>query len=133
LASVDRRAIIERGLEQEKAAIAAQVARAKQAGSKWPPVVEDTKVLDDLAKLADAEQTRLEKIDVETMNSALVAAQRAAQEIESGELEAAKASLGTAEKLWSKHVLLASLRESLKKAESEAAQTAAAEVAEKKP
>ncbi len=133
LASVDRRAIIERGLEQEKAAIAAQVARAKQAGSKWPPVVEDTKVLDDLAKLADAEQTRLEKIDVETMNSALVAAQRAAQEIESGEWEAAKASLGTAEKLWSQHVLLASLRESLKKAESGAAQTAAAEAAEKKP
>jgi len=133
LASADRRAVIERGIEQERAARAAQVARAKQAGSKWLPLVEDAKLLDDLAKLADTEFVRLEKIDVETMQSGASAARQAAQEIESGDLASAKESLGRAEKLWSKHVLLASLKESLKKAEAEAAQAAAAAAAEPKP
>lgn len=127
LASADRRLLIEQGIAQEKAAIQAQVDRAKQSGSKWLPVLTDAKVLDDLSKLVESEETRLEKIDVESLASGVAAAREAKEQLEAGQLDAAEQSLERAEKLWSQHVLLASLKESLKKAQAEAAIQAAPE------
>ncbi|MEX1010262.1 MAG: PTPDL family protein [Chthoniobacterales bacterium] len=124
LASVDRRLQMETGIAQEKAAIQAQVDRAKQSGSKWVPALPDAKVLDDLSKLADSEMTRLTKVDTDTLAAGVVAAQEARTQIDSGDLVGAKASLDRAEKLWSQHVLLASLKDSLKKAQEEAARRA---------
>lgn len=125
LASEDRRLLMEQGIAQEKAAIRSRLDRAKQSGSKWMPVLPDTQTLDALSRLADAEQARLAKIDVETLSAGVAAAQDARTKLEAGDLDGAKASLDEAQKLWSQHVLLASLKESLKKAESEAAQSAA--------
>jgi hypothetical protein len=122
LASVDRRLLMEQGMAQEKAAIQAQVDRAKLSGSKWVPVLPDAKVLEDLSKLADSEETRLGLIDVETLASGVAAAREAKEQLDAGQLDAARQSLEQAEKLWSQHVLLASLKESLKKAQEEAAQ-----------
>lgn len=127
LASAERRLLIEQGIAQEKAAIQAQVDRAKQSGSKWLPVLTDAKVLDDLSKLVESEETRLEKIDVESLASGVAAAREAKEQLEAGQLDAAEQSLERAEKLWSQHVLLASLKESLKKAQAEAAIQAAPE------
>jgi len=132
LASEDRRLQMEAGIAQEKAAVQAQVDRAKQAGTKWLPVLPDAKVLDDLGRLADTEEARLSKIDTETLSAGVAAAQEARRKLETGDLAGAKASLEQAEKLWSQHVVLASLKESLKKAETEAAQTAAAANSESK-
>ena len=121
LASADRRLQMEQGIAQEKAAIQAQIHRAKQSGSKWLPVLSDPKVLDDLSKLVDSEETRLGQIDVETLAAGVAAAGEAKAQIEAGQLAAAKESIERAEKLWSQHVLLASLKDSLKKAEEEVA------------
>lgn len=121
LASEDRRLQIEAGLAQEKAAVQAQIDRVKQSGGKWPPLLPDAKVLDDLSKLADSEEARLSKIDTAKLSDAVEAAHTAKQQLEAGDLEGAKASLDEAQKLWSQHVQLASLRESLKKAQAEAA------------
>jgi hypothetical protein len=127
LASEDRRRQMELGIEQEKAAIQAQIDRAKQAGSKWLPLLPDPKVLDGLANLADSEEARLEKIDTETLASGAEAVRRAGEQLHNGDLDGARASLDEAQKLWSQHVLLASLKESLKKAEAEVAAQAKAE------
>ena len=124
LASADRRLQMEQGIAQEKAAIQAQLDRAKQSGSKWIPVLPDTKTLEALSKLADTEKSRLSKIDVETLSAGVAAAKEAQSKLEAGDLEGAKAGLDEAQKLWSQHVLLASLKESLKKAQEEAARAA---------
>lgn len=124
LASVDRRQVMENAIAQEKAAIEAQIARAKKSGTKWMPVLPETKLLDDLTKLADAEEQRLAKIDVESMKAALAAAEEAKKQIASGQFADAANSLARAEQLWSQHNQLASLRDALKKAESEATKTA---------
>ena len=76
------------------------------------------------SKLVDSEETRLDKIDVETLASGVAAAREAKEQLDAGQLDAAKQSLERAEKLWSQHVLLASLKESLKKAQAEAAKQA---------
>ena len=119
LASEDRRLQMEAGIAQEKAAVQAQIDRAKQNGAKWIPLLPDPKVLDDLSKLADTEDARLSKIDVQTLSEGVVAVSEAKAKLEAGDLDGAKISLDDAQKLWSQHVLLASLRESLKKAEKE--------------
>ncbi len=124
LASEDRRLQMEAGIAQEKAAVQAQIDRAKQSGGKWLPVLPDAKVLEDLSKLADTEEARLSKIDVAKLTDAVEAARVAKQQLETGDLEGAKASLDEVQKLWSQHVLLASLKESLKKAQDEAAKKA---------
>ena len=124
LASVDRRAVMEKGIEQERAAIKARYEKLKQSGAKWMPLMPDAKILEEIAKTADAESARLAKIDVETLSSAVAATERARSEINEGKLEEAKMSLAEAEKLWSQHAGLAEVRESLKKAEAEAAKAA---------
>lgn len=123
LASVDRRQVMENAIAQEKAAIEAKIARAKKSGSKWLPVLPETKLLDDLTKLAESEEQRLAKLDVESMKAASAAAVEAKKQIASGQLADAASSLARAEQLWSQHNQLASLRDELKKAESEASQT----------
>jgi hypothetical protein len=125
LAGEDSRLLMEQGIAQEKAAIQARLDRAKQSGSKWMPVLPDAQTLDALSRLADAEQARLSRIDVATLSAGVAAAKDVRTKLEAGDLGGAKASLDEAQKLWSQHVLLASLKESLKKAESEAAQSAA--------
>ena len=124
LASADRRLQMERGIAEEKAAVQAQIDRAKQSGAKWLPLLPEAKVLDDMSKLADSEDARLAKVDVDNMNAAIASAAEAKKQIESGQFAEAKTSLETASKLWSQYVLLASLNESLKKAEKEAADKA---------
>ena len=124
LASEENRLQMETGIAQEKAAVQVQIDRAKQSGSRWAPVLPDAKVLDELDKLAETEETRLGTIDTETLAAGVSAAQEARRQIEAGQLESAKASLDRAEKLWSQHVLLASLKDSLKKAEEEVARRA---------
>ena len=124
LASEDRRLQMEAGIAQEKAAVQAQIDRARQNGAKWIPLLPDPKVLDDLSKLADTEDARLSKIDVQTLSEGVVAVSEAKAQLEAGDLDGAKISLDDAQKLWSQHVLLASLRESLKKAEKEVADKA---------
>ncbi len=126
LASEDRRLQMESAISQEKAAVQAQVARAKQSGSKWIPVMPDAKVLDDLAKLADAEEARLSKIDTKTLTDGVDAARAAQAKLETGDFPGAAADLDEAQKLWPQYVLLASLKESLKKAQAEAAAQAKA-------
>ena len=120
LASEDRRLQIEQGIAQEKSAIQAQIERVKQSGSKWVPVLSDTKVLDDLSSLVNSEETRLAKIDTATLAAGAAAANEAQRQLAACNLSAAKANLEQAQKLWSQHVLLASLQESLKKAEAAA-------------
>jgi hypothetical protein len=117
---------MELGIAQEKAAVQAQLDRSKQSGSKWLPLLPDAKALDALSKLADSEETRLSKIDAETLASGADAARQALAKLEAGDLDGAQASLDEAQKLWSQHVLLASLKESLKKAQAEAAAQAKA-------
>jgi len=124
LASADRRAQMELGIAEEKAAVQAQIDRAKQSGTKWLPLLPEAKVLDDTSKLAGSEDARLAKVDVDNMNAAIASAAEAKKQIESGQLAEAKLSLETASKLWPQYVLLASLNESLKKAEKEAADKA---------
>jgi len=121
LASVDRRALMEKGIEQEKAATQAQIDRTKQSGKKWFPILLDTKALDELSKLVDSDEERLSKIDAQSMASAVTAAGEAKQQIADGRLAEAKLSIERARTLWPKYVLLASLQESLKKAQLEAA------------
>jgi hypothetical protein len=124
LASEDRRLQMEAGIAQEKAAIQAQIDRVRQSGGKWLPVLPDNKVLEDLSKLADTEEARLARIDTAKMSDAVEAARTAKEQLEAGDLEGATASLDEAQKLWSQHVLLASLKDSLKKAQEEAARRA---------
>ena len=120
LASEDRRLQIEQGIAQEESAIQAQIERVKQSGSKWVPVLSDTKVLNDLSSLVESEEARLSKIDTATLAAGAAAANEAQRQLAAGNLSAAKANLEQAQKLWSQHVLLASLQESLKKAEAAA-------------
>jgi len=124
LASADRRLQIEQGITQEKSAIQAQIEWVKQSGSKWLPVLSDAKVLEDLSNLVENEEIRLSKIDIETLAAGATAVNEARRQLDKGDLAAAKASLEQAQKLWSQHVLFASLQESLKKAETVAAQSA---------
>jgi hypothetical protein len=124
LASEDRRLQMESGIAQEKAAIQAQIDRVKQSGGKWLPILPDAKVLGDLSKLADSEEARLAKIDTTKLSGAVEFARKAKQQLEAGDLEEAKASLDEAQKLWSQYAPLASLKESLKKAQDEAARRA---------
>jgi hypothetical protein len=133
LASEDRRLQIEAGIAQEKAAVQAQVERVSQSGGKWLPVLADAKVLEDLSKLADTEEARLSRIDVEKMSAAVDTVRTARAQLDSGDLEGAKTSLDEAQKLWSQHVLLASLRDSLKKAQDEAGRRAKEEEQSARP
>jgi hypothetical protein len=125
LASVDRRLQMEQGLAQEMAAVQAQVERTKQSGSKWIPVLPDAKLLADLSGLMESEETRLSKIDIESLAAGATAVNEAQRQLAAGDLTAAQASLEQARKLWPQHVMLASLQESLKKVETEATQNAA--------
>ena len=125
LASVDRRLQMEQGLAQEKVAVQAQVERTKQSGSKWIPVLPDGKLLADLYGLMESEETRLSKIDIESLAAGATAVNEAQRQLAAGDLTAAQASLEQARKLWPQHVMLASLQESLKKVETEATQNAA--------
>jgi hypothetical protein len=120
LASADRRLQMERGIAEEKAAVQAQIDRAKQSGAKWFPLLPEANVLAEMSKLADSEDTRLAKVDVDNMSAAIASAAEAKKQIESGRFAEAKTSLETASRLWPQYVLLASLNESLKKAENEA-------------
>lgn len=124
LASADRRLQMERGIAEEKAALQAQIDRAKQSGAKWLPLLPEAKVLDEMSKLTDSEDARLAKVDVDNMNAAIASAAEAKKQIEDDRFAEAKTSLETASKLWPQYVLLASLNESLKKAEKEAADKA---------
>lgn len=121
LASADRRLQMERGIAQEKATAQAQIDRAKQSGSKWLPLLPDAKVLEEMSKLADTEDLRLAKLDTSNMTEGVAAAAGAKEQISNGQLAEAKASLERAGQLWPQYALLAPLKESLQKAEKEAA------------
>jgi hypothetical protein len=58
------------------------------------------------------------------MEAAVAAAQTARQQAEAGDFAEASANLDEAQKLWPQYVLLASLKESLRKAQEEAARRA---------
>lgn len=124
LASVDSRRIMERGIIEEDNAVKAAVERARQTGQRWLPLLPDAKTLDQLSKLADSEKARLARIDTAKLSGAVEAARTAKQQLEARDLEGAKASLEEATKLWPRYGLLASLKESLKKAQEEAARRA---------
>ena len=114
LASEDRRLLMQKGIDQDRAAIQARITQAKQSGSKWPPLVADKDTLAELAKLADTERARLAKLDIASMDAGVAAAQRAREHLDAGDTAAAEASLSEAEKLWSKNSQIATLREALK-------------------
>jgi len=124
LASADRRMQMETGIAQEKASIATQVERARQTGGKWLPLLPDAKVLEELSKLTDTEDLRLAKVDADSMMAGVTAATGAREQIAAGRLPEAKASLEQAQKLWPQYVLLASLKDSLRKSEEDAAKKA---------
>ncbi len=124
LASADSRHIIERGIIEEDNAVKAAVERARQTGQRWLPLLPDAKLLDQLSKLADSEETRLAKIDTAKLSGAVEAGRTARQQLDAGDLEGAKASLEEATELWPRYGLLASLKESLRKAQEEAARRA---------
>ncbi len=123
LASEDRRIVIQRGIDQERAALAAQLSKARQAGSKWLPLLPDEQVLADLAKTADTEGLRLQQIDADKLDAAVAAVAQAQQELDAGQLDQAKATLARAEQLWPQSSQLPVLREALKKAQTQAAAT----------
>lgn len=125
LASADRQEVIRQGMEQERAAVQALIDQSTKGDVKWPPPLPDLKFLEELSKKVQNETERLAKLDLVSMEAAVAAAQRAKEEITQGNLSSARENLAEAEKLWSQHVVLASLRESLQKAEAEAVRTAA--------
>jgi hypothetical protein len=125
LASEDRRIVLQAGIDQEKAANQAKIDAAKKSGSKWPPLVADEKLFDELDRLAEAENTRLAAIDVATFEAAIAAANEASAKLDSGDTKGARESLEQAKKLWSQYNRLASLEENLKKAEAAASAAAA--------
>jgi hypothetical protein len=125
LASEDRRLLIQRGIDQERTVLTAQVAKARQAGTKWLPLLPDEQVLADLSKTADSEGLRLQQLDVDKLDAAVAVIDQARKEMDLGQLDQAKASLARAEQLWPQSSQLAPLRESLKKAQTQAAATPA--------
>jgi len=131
LASPDRRALLEKGIAQEQASTQSQLERARQSGRKWPPIVPDSKTLDQLSALADSEETRLRSVDDAAMDSAVGAVRKAGEELAAGSLDAAKASLAEAERIWPRCVMIAPMKESLNKAQADAARAAAAQGADK--
>jgi hypothetical protein len=124
LASANSRVVMEKGIADESSATKAAISQAKQEGRKWLPLLPDAKLLDDLAKLSDSEKARLNKIDTMKMSGAVDTARTAKQQLDAGDLAGAKASLDEAQKLWPKYAVLASLKESLRKAQEEAARRA---------
>lgn len=114
LASIDQRLIIQRGIDQERAAVKSRIEATKKTGSKWKDPLPDVAYLNELEKNIKAEQDRLAKIDIDGMTSAVSAAQKAREEIAAGDSAAASGSIEEAARLWPQYVVLASLRESLK-------------------
>lgn len=120
LASEDRRILLQQGIEQERATNQAVIEAARASGSKWPPLVADKKVLEDLERAAGTERTRLAAIDTTGMEAAIAAAREAEGQIAAGELDQARESLAKAEKLWAQYLGLSATKDALKKAESAA-------------
>jgi hypothetical protein len=124
LASIDRRQIMQQGIDQERAALKTRIEAAKKSGGKWHEPVPDPAYLLEMEKTIRQEEDRLGKIDPSTMDAAVAAAQTARQQAEAGDFAKASANLDEAQKLWPQYVLLASLKESLRKAQEEAARRA---------
>jgi hypothetical protein len=61
------------------------------------------------------------------MDAAVGAVRKAGEELAAGSLDAAKASLAEAERLWPRYVMVAPMKESLSKAQADAARAAAAQ------
>jgi len=120
LASEDKRLLIQQGIDQERSLLAAQVAKARQAGTKWLPLLPDEQLLADLTRTADTEGLRLKQVDVDKFDSAVAAVGQAKQELAAGQLDQAKTSLARAEQLWPQNMQLLPLRESLTKAQAAA-------------
>ncbi len=118
LASEDSRIVMEKGIAQENDATKAAIARAKQEGRKWLPLLPDTKLLDDLAKRVESEKKRLDGKDSEKMSRAVAKAHEAQQQLNSGDLTAARQSIQDASRSWPQLANLATLEQSLKRAES---------------
>jgi len=133
LARVDQRAIMEQGMTQERAAVQAHIEASRQAGTKWVAPLPDAKFLDDLDRAIQAEEARLGRLNLTTMDTAVAAAARAQEALTDGRLDEARRELETAQQSWSQYVVLASLRDSLQKAEVEARTTAAEEAAAETP
>ena len=127
LASVDRRQIMQQGIDQERAALKTRVEAAKKSGGKWREPLPDPAYLVEMEKSIRQEEDRLGKIDPDPMEEAVAAARTARQQTEAGDFEGASAKLDEAQKLWPQYVLLAPLKESLRKAQEEAALRAAEE------
>lgn len=123
LASEDKKAVIQQGIEQDRAALKAQYDRAKQSGAKWLPLLPDTKTLDELNQTANAESPRLAALNVDPMEQAVAAAQRADESLVTGDAAGAKTALAEAEKLWPSYGRITELRAAVKTAEAAATPT----------
>ena len=66
---------------------------------------------------------RLQQVDVDKLDAAVAAVAQAQQELGAGQLDQAKATLARAEQLWPQSSQLPVLRESLQKAQTQAAAT----------
>jgi hypothetical protein len=124
LASIDRRQVMQQGIDQERATLKTRVEAAKNSGGKWREPLPDLAYLGEMEKTIRNEEDRLGKIDLGPMEAAVAAARTAEQQLNAGDLGGASASLDEAQKLWSQYAPLASLKESLKKAQDEAARRA---------
>jgi hypothetical protein len=120
LASEDKKAIIQQGIDQDRAALKAQYDRAKQSGSKWLPLLPDSKALDELTQTATTEGTRLAALNIDPMEQAVAAAGRADQALAAGDVAGAKTALAETEKLWPSYGRITDLRASVKAAETAA-------------
>lgn len=120
LASEDRRIQLQAGIDQEKAANLAKIESARKSGSKWPPLVAEESLFDELDRLADSERTRLAAIDVETLETALAAAREARKRLDAGDVPGARESFDQAKRLWAQYTGLTALETDLKKAETAA-------------
>lgn len=118
LASQDQRLLMQQAIDKERAAIAAQLAAAKQSGAKWIPILPDAGALDVLSKTADAETARLGKIDTGKLESAITLAKQAQANLDAGDTVAAKELLAQAGPLWPTCTEIAAVREKVKAAET---------------
>ena len=101
----------------EEAQANAALDNAIKSGTKWTPIYpRNVKSIDELQKTVTAETTRLAAIKTAPMHASIAAVADARKEMDSGNLDAATASLQKASTLWSANAMLKDVTADLAKA-----------------
>ena len=116
LASEDQKLLMQQAIDKERATLEAQLAAARQSGSKWIPVLPNSGALEALSKTTEAEAARLEKIDTGKLDSAIALVAQAQADLDAGNAAGAKEKITRANQLWPKYAPLAAMNQKLKSA-----------------